>query len=95
MEVSPNAVAATPSLHAVYPMFIALYCIRVSGRRVAWLLFLPVAVSFAAVFLGHHYVIDLLAGYAYAIVFFLLTKLYLEKASRNYLTISEQGSRLR
>jgi membrane-associated phospholipid phosphatase len=79
MRLSPNPVAAMPSLHAAYPVFISLFCVHVFGRR-AWMMFIfPVGVSFATVYLGHHYVIDLLAGYAYGIVFFVLTKLYLQR----------------
>jgi membrane-associated phospholipid phosphatase len=64
--VSPNHVAAMPSLHAAYPTFIACFCVWVWGKQARWTFVLPLMVCFAAVWLGHHYVIDLLAGMFYA-----------------------------
>ncbi len=68
--VGPNPVAAMPSLHAAYPAYIALYCMLVWGRKAAPMLLLPLIVSFSAVYLGHHYIVDILAGFAYAAVAF-------------------------
>jgi membrane-associated phospholipid phosphatase len=68
--ISPNPVAAMPSLHAAYPAYIALYCILVWGRKAWLMLLLPLGVAFSAVYLGHHYVIDILAGFLYAAVAF-------------------------
>jgi hypothetical protein len=67
-----NPVAAMPSLHAAFPLLAAL---AVSARwpRVGILLSVYAAVVwFAIVYLGHHYVIDALAGGAYALVVFAL-----------------------
>jgi membrane-associated phospholipid phosphatase len=66
MLAGPNPVAAMPSLHAAWPTYIALYCMWIWGRRAAWLLLLPVGVAFSAVYLAHHYVIDVVGGVAYA-----------------------------
>jgi membrane-associated phospholipid phosphatase len=63
---TPNPVAAMPSLHAAYPLYIALVAVHVWGRKAAAVFVLPAGVSFATLYLGHHYVVDLLAGYAYA-----------------------------
>jgi membrane-associated phospholipid phosphatase len=63
---SPNPVAAMPSLHAAYPMYISLYCLSVWGRKAGLILLLPMGVALSAIYLGHHYVIDILAGFAYA-----------------------------
>ena len=65
----PNPVAAMPSLHMAWPTFISLYCIYVWRRKVIWLLCLPLAVGFSTLILGHHYVVDLLFGILYGIVF--------------------------
>ncbi len=64
--LSPNPIAAMPSLHAAYPLYFSLIAMRLAGRRLAWTLALPLAVGAATVYLGHHYVIDLIAGYVYA-----------------------------
>lgn len=62
---SPNHVAAMPSLHAAYPTYIAVFCVWVWGKRVSAIFLLPLLVSFSAVWLGHHFVIDLIAGCVY------------------------------
>jgi membrane-associated phospholipid phosphatase len=66
-----NPVAAMPSLHAAYPTFIAMVAIYVWGKRGIPVILLPVGVIFATIYLGHHYVIDALAGATYAAVVFL------------------------
>jgi membrane-associated phospholipid phosphatase len=65
-----NPVAAMPSLHAAYPIYLFLYGIYVWGKRGIPLIVLPLGVSFSAVYMGHHYVIDILAGLVYALAFF-------------------------
>ncbi len=69
---SPNPVAAMPSLHAAYPWFVMMIAVKFYGR---WgLVFLPynVMLWFSAVYLGHHWVIDLLAGIALATACYLV-----------------------
>jgi membrane-associated phospholipid phosphatase len=67
-----NPVAAMPSLHAAYPTYIALVAMRVWGKRAIPAILLPAGVIFATFYLGHHYVIDALAGGFYALVAFLV-----------------------
>lgn len=66
----PNPVAAMPSLHTAYPTYIALVAFAVWGRRGLPVLLLPLCVAFSTVYLGHHYVVDALAGAGYAVVAF-------------------------
>ena len=61
-----NPVAAMPSLHAAYPTYIAIFCLYLWGKRGGFIFFLPAAISLASVYLGHHYVVDLIAGWLYA-----------------------------
>jgi membrane-associated phospholipid phosphatase len=70
MMSSANPVAAMPSLHAAYPTYLALVAVSVWGKRALPVFLLPLAVMFSIVYLGHHYVIDALAGVAYASVTF-------------------------
>ena len=69
-----NPVAAFPSMHAAYPVLVALFLAERS--RLAALLWLPflLTIWFATVYLGHHYVIDLLGGATYAIACYLLIR---------------------
>ena len=65
-----NPVAAIPSLHAAYPMLLALFFWRGAGRW-RWLLAAyPLAMGFTLVYAGEHYVIDVVLGWAYAVVVF-------------------------
>ena len=61
-QMNPNPVAAMPSLHMAYPVLGLLFALRLFGRR-AWPLALwCVAVAFSIVYLGEHYVADVVAG---------------------------------
>jgi len=70
-----NPLAAFPSMHAAYPVLVLLF-LRERSRRAAWL-WAPFVglIWFATVYLGHHYVIDLLAGGLYAVAFYQLARL--------------------
>jgi membrane-associated phospholipid phosphatase len=80
--IAPNPNAAIPSLHAGYAMLCLLFVAAfVWRRRWRWYVIVPAALyplvlSFARVYSGDHYVIDLLAGYAYAVAAFLLVGWY-------------------
>jgi hypothetical protein len=63
---SPNPVAAMPSLHAAYPWLFLLFAWRLWGWRASPIALYPAAVWFGVVYLGHHYVADLLGGVLYA-----------------------------
>ena len=67
-DINPNQVAAFPSLHAAYPFLGFLFARRAFGR-IGWLLLAySVCVWFSVVYLADHYVVDILAGLAYASV---------------------------
>jgi membrane-associated phospholipid phosphatase len=65
-----NPFAAFPSLHAALPLVIGLFFL-LRCDRVRWLGWLAVgyalAVGFAVVYLGEHWVLDVLGGYAFAV----------------------------
>lgn len=74
-SMTPNTVAAMPSLHAAFPTLGLLYGIRLFGKRaVVPLGFWVVAVTFSIVYLGEHYVVDALAGMAVAAGWFFLAE---------------------
>lgn len=63
-----NPVAAMPSLHAAFPVACAVLVWRLVSRRAGALAWAYVAlVSFASIYLGEHYVVDLVAGGALAV----------------------------
>ena len=70
--IDPNPYAAIPSLHAGYSFLIFLFVAGLAWRMprrwtvIGLAALYPVAQSFAAVYTGNHYVVDLLIGYAFA-----------------------------
>ena len=64
---NPNVFGAMPSLHVAYPLMVTFFTWARGWRwRVPTITF-TLLVSFAAVYLAHHYVLDVLAGYAVAV----------------------------
>ena len=60
--LNPNPVAAFPSLHAAFP-FLGFLALRRVYPRGAWIAFAwCVLVWFSVVFLGEHYVVDVIGG---------------------------------
>jgi membrane-associated phospholipid phosphatase len=69
--VDGNPYAAIPSLHAGYSVLVFLFLLTLAwNTRWRWLAMLgvlyPLAQSFAVVYTGNHYVVDLLIGAVYA-----------------------------
>jgi hypothetical protein len=62
-----NSVAAMPSLHAAYPFMLLLFFWSAAGRgaRIGLSLY-TLAMAFALVYSGEHFVADILAGWAMA-----------------------------
>jgi membrane-associated phospholipid phosphatase len=72
--IQPDPFAAFPSLHAAYPWLVSLYAIKIKRIKALPILLIPIGVWFSAVYLGEHYVIDLLGGVAYATFSFILVE---------------------
>jgi hypothetical protein len=67
-----NPVAAVPSLHGAYPVLLMLFFWRSAGRW-RWLLPLyPLAMAFALVYMGEHYVFDIFLGWGYAVAVYFI-----------------------
>lgn len=65
-NLNPNQVAALPSLHSAYP-WLAFLALRKFNKKVGlYFLPYPFLVWISVVYLGEHYVIDVLAGIFYA-----------------------------
>jgi membrane-associated phospholipid phosphatase len=71
-SISGNPVAAFPSLHSAYPLLAYLFARDRWPRASLILLAWSMAIWFAVVYLGHHYVIDVVAGMAFAVGAYLL-----------------------
>jgi inositol phosphorylceramide synthase catalytic subunit len=66
---SSNVFAAMPSLHASYPLIVLYYGVKIKLKQ-ANILFTVVMLGiwFAAIYSGHHYVLDIIAGIICAII---------------------------
>jgi membrane-associated phospholipid phosphatase len=80
---SSNVFAAMPSLHAAYPVVTLYYGLK---SRSGWInVFLALVVAgiwFAAVYTGHHYVLDVLAGIGCACLGIFLWEKVLMRSAR-------------
>jgi PAP2 superfamily protein len=80
-KLQGDPVAAFPSEHAAFPLM-ELLAFRLVNRRVAALLILWVlAVFFTVLYLGEHWVTDVLAGWAYSLVIFGFVRWYTTRQS--------------
>jgi membrane-associated phospholipid phosphatase len=70
-DINPNDVAAFPSLHAAYPTLAFLFTRRAFGRVGYVMIGYAACVWFAVIYLGDHYLIDVLAGILYAVLAYL------------------------
>lgn len=78
-----NKVAAVPSLHAATTLLVSMFFWS-RTKRWRWVLALyPLAMAFALVYLGEHYVSDIWLGWIYAVVVFVVgNRLYDRRAWR-------------
>lgn len=65
-KFNPNPVAAVPSLHCAYPTLVFLFLLRAYGRKMLPFIIYPASIWFGVVYLGEHYVFDVLIGIGYA-----------------------------
>ncbi|HUC35004.1 MAG TPA: phosphatase PAP2 family protein, partial [Gaiellaceae bacterium] len=88
-----NVTAAVPSLHAAWPL-IGLLVIR-RYKLPGWLfwtqLALTIGVCFAIVYTGEHYVVDIVAGFAFALAAWWLVHWALS-AGRAQLPVTPPGA---
>jgi membrane-associated phospholipid phosphatase len=72
--LQPNQFAAFPSLHSALPWLIALYALKIEKTKALPILVFPFGVWFSAVYLGEHYIVDVIGGIAYATIAFILAE---------------------
>lgn len=84
-QINPNPVAAVPSLHVAYPTLFTLYVWRIWGAKFGGpMLIYPLSVMFGVVYLGEHYVYDVIAGALFAAGSFALANLIFDKAPKRH-----------
>ncbi len=68
--LNSNAYAAVPSLHGAYSLIVYIFFVRKYGKVGHIAIVFPIGMWFGAAWLNHHYLIDLLWGAAYVMVFY-------------------------
>jgi membrane-associated phospholipid phosphatase len=68
--LTPNQYAAMPSLHAAYPFLGTLFALRLWGRRAWPALLYTAGVWLSIVYLGEHYIVDIIGGVIFALATF-------------------------
>lgn len=67
-QISPNPVAAMPSLHAAWAILLYIFVLKLYGRWWGLLaLSYPLVIAFVIIYQGEHYVIDALVSVIYAL----------------------------
>lgn len=91
-KISPNPVAAVPSLHAAYSFLFALWITRLyktKWRFLAWLY--PILIWVGTVYLGEHYAIDAILGVLFAAVSYFLAPVVVRGISQLWQRFSKES----
>jgi len=70
---SADVFGAIPSLHVAYPLLSLLYALELGSLRTFTFVFYAI-MCFSAVYLNHHYVLDILWGSTYTVLVYVLLK---------------------
>ncbi|MBU0707007.1 phosphatase PAP2 family protein [Patescibacteria group bacterium] len=71
-----NLIAAMPSIHAAWPWYTLLCLVFFYKKKGLWFVIMPLVIWFGVVYLGEHYIIDVIAGIIYAsVAYFVVYKL--------------------
>lgn len=82
-EISPNPVAAVPSLHAAWAALVFIYVYKFFGRRWgAVAVVYPAIIFFGTIYQGEHFAFDVLVGIVYAAVAYLLAPMLVELSTK-------------
>ena len=80
---APNPVAAVPSLHAAYATLFVLFVFKLFDKKWGTLsLIYPALMIFGVVYMGEHYVFDVVTGIILAVIGFLIAPWLLNQVKR-------------
>lgn len=92
--IQPNPFAAFPSLHSTYPWLISLFALKIKKAKALPILIFPIGVWFSAVYLGEHYIVDIIGGIGYATFAFILVEKVIPRFSSRYANWSRKYERV-
>ena len=80
-KISPNPVAAVPSLHAAYATLIAIFVTKLFKTKWRWLAWIyPALIWVGTVYQAEHYAIDVILGVLYALIAYYGVAVFWKKA---------------
>ena len=74
---SPSPRGAMPSMHAGVPLLILMMAFREFGRKAWWFSIVVAGICFEIAYGAEHYIIDIAAGFVYAIVVYVVVYRFL------------------
>ncbi len=90
---SADVFGAVPSLHVAYPLLAFMYALRFGGLRLSTFAFY-ILMCFSAVYLNHHYILDILWGSVYAVIIFYVMERYYQRKPVPTMEQAKQGIKL-
>lgn len=89
-HISPNPVAAIPSLHAAWATLLAIFSYQLYGLRYGLLAGVyPFLIYVGTVYQGEHYAFDVISGAIYAVLGYLATPAIMRFAARRWRTVAK------
>ncbi len=90
-NLSPNLVAAVPSLHSAYPLLFTQFVWLIFGfKRTWWVIFYPISMWIGVVYMGEHYVMDVVLGIIYAVAAYYASIFVFAKAKKRFKRLSPE-----
>lgn len=90
-HITPNIVAAVPSLHAAWAALLVIFVYVLYGRRWALLAAIyPFLIFVGTIYTGEHYAFDVISGIAYAAVAYLVTPSLMAWVVRAYSALKKR-----
>jgi hypothetical protein len=87
-QLSPNPVAAIPSLHAAWATLLVIFVYKLYGKRWALLAAIyPFLIYVGTVYEGEHYAFDELTGILYAVAAYFITPYLMIKIKKTWLEL--------
>lgn len=94
-QISPNQVAAIPSLHVAWAILLPIFIYKLYGWRWALLASVyPLVISIGVVYEAEHYAFEVILGVLYAIIGYLVTPYFIKSTAKNYKKISPSLAKL-
>lgn len=81
--VNANPVAAFPSVHVIYPLLVGYFGYAAFGRKGLPFLLYPLLMAFSTLYLGEHYLFDMLGSLIYAAAAILLVAFFLRARKKS------------